>query len=92
MGFIAAMVLAHGGGGAEVLTEQLPQGGHQLGRETCFTGHGAHSLSHPSHTLVDSEVMSAMNIWPGAWVMARSGRALAMASWGVTPQAQNTGT
>lgn len=35
--------------------------------------------------------MSVTNIYPGAWVMQKSGRALAMTDWGVTPHAQNTG-
>ena len=35
---------------------------------------------------------SVISIAPGAWVMQNSGRACAMAAWGVTPQAQNTGS
>ena len=36
--------------------------------------------------------MSATNIWPGAWVIAKDGLALASAFCGVTPQAQKTVT
>jgi hypothetical protein len=36
--------------------------------------------------------MSVTSIEPGACVMQNEGRARAMTAWGVTPQAQNTGS
>jgi hypothetical protein len=35
-----------------------------------------------------SFLMLVMNIWPGEWVMTRSGLFFMRATWGVTPQAQ----
>ena len=35
---------------------------------------------------------SVMNMWPGAWVIISEGRLAAATAWGVTPQAQKTGT
>ncbi len=35
---------------------------------------------------------SVISIAPGAWVMQNSGRTWAITAWGVTPQAQNTGS
>jgi hypothetical protein len=35
---------------------------------------------------------SVMSMVPGLWVMAMGGRAVRIATCGVTPQAQNTGT
>lgn len=35
---------------------------------------------------------SVMAIWPGAWPMANGGRDFITAAWGVTPQAQKTGS
>src|SRR3990172_5101120 len=36
--------------------------------------------------------MSVMNIWPGLWVIMKAGLEASATAWGVTPQAQNTGT
>jgi len=35
---------------------------------------------------------SVTSMWPGLWVMQSAGREAATTAWGVTPQAQNTGT
>src|SRR6056297_2819134 len=39
-----------------------------------------------------SSGMSVMSMWPGLWVMQSGGAAASIATFGVTPQAQNTGT
>ena len=37
-------------------------------------------------------LVSVMSMQPGAWVMAKGGLLFMTMDWGVTPQAQNTGT
>ena len=47
---------------------------------------------HAPGTSSSASVRSVTNMWPGACVMASGRRASISAAWGVTPQAQKTGT
>ena len=42
-------------------------------------------------TASDALRTSVTSMWAGVWVIAMGGRAERTATWGVTPQAQNTG-
>ncbi len=59
--------------------------GLRAGRSSAARGAGAQRAWSRSSS-------SVTNMWPGAWVIIRSGRLRAATACGVTPQAQNTGT
>ena len=54
--------------------------------------HGSSALFERAYSFRLMFLVSVISMQPGAWVMAKGGLLFMTMDWGVTPQAQNTGT